>query len=241
MDSDANGSPIASSNKLLLTGELFFNKEILIDKTGMVHGLRSKKDGQTFFGLSNIKDYTGTFYNDFIINFKSNTKKKSPTGRVFEISYQNKTSDFRLNMIHSSLIINYQISNLFYFGDDKEYYLVLGKVFMTINTRKYSNKKFIDIIIEIEEEDKEVRYTFSEDEIPITIGRLKCDISINNPTISKKHAAIEYSLECQMFYFRDLGSTNGSVAVIKEDDKIKIKGDMKFKLENVPFRIMELP
>ena len=52
---------------------------------------------------------------------------------------------------------------------------------------------------------------------------------------------IEYSLECQMFYFRDLGSTNGSVAVIKEDDRIKIKGDMKFKLENVPFRIMELP
>ena len=52
---------------------------------------------------------------------------------------------------------------------------------------------------------------------------------------------IEYSLECQMFYFRDIGSTNGSVAVIKEDDRIKIKGDMKFKLGNVPFRIMELP
>ena len=52
---------------------------------------------------------------------------------------------------------------------------------------------------------------------------------------------IEYSLECQMFYFRDVRSTNGSVAVIKEDDRIKIKGDMKFKLENVPFRIMELP
>lgn len=242
VESSRNGSPSNSSNKLLLTGELFFNREILIDKNGMINGLRNKKDGQIFFGLSNIKDYTGTYYNDFIINFRpTGKKKKSPSGRVFEISYHNKTSDFWLSMIDSSLIMNYEINNLFYFEDDRDYYLVLGKVFITIITRKNVHKKFIDIIIEIEEEDKEVKYTFSEDETPISIGRIKSDISINNPSVSKKHAMIEYSLECQMFYFRDLGSTNGSVAVIKEGDKIKIKGDMKFKLESVPFRIMELP
>lgn len=242
VESSRNGSPINSSNKLLLTGELFFNREILIDKSGMIHGLRNKKDGQTFFGLSNIKDYTGTYYNDFILNFiPTGKRKKSPSGRIFEISYHNKTSDFRLNMIDSSLIMNYQINTLFYFEDDREYYLVLGKVFISVRTRKNVHKKFIDVIIEIEEEDKEVKYTFSEDETPISIGRIKSDISINNQSVSKKHAMIEYSLECQMFYFRDLGSTNGSVAVIKEDDRIKIKGDMKFKLENVPFRIMELP
>ena len=188
--------------------------------------MRNKKDGQTFFGLSNIKDYTGTYYNDFILNFiPTGKRKKSPSGRIFEISYHNKTSDFRLNMIDSSLIMNYQINTLFYFEDDREYYLVLGKVFISVITRKNVHKKFIDVIIEIEEEDKEVKYTFSEDETPISIGRIKSDISINNQSVSKKHAMIEYSLECQMFYFRDLGSTNGSVAVIKEDDRIKIKED----------------
>ena len=47
----------------------------------MIHGLRNKKDGQTFFGLSNIKDYTGTYYNDFILNFiPTGKRKKSPSG-----------------------------------------------------------------------------------------------------------------------------------------------------------------
>ena len=44
-----------------------------------------------------------------------------------------------------------------------------------------------------------------------------------------------------MFYYVDKGSTNGSVVVLKEDDGIRLKGDMRFKLEEVTFRIMELP
>lgn len=238
---DNNESSALNGNKLLLSGELFFNKEIIIDKNGMVNGMRKKKDGQTFFGLANSKDYTGTYYNDLVLNFRESSQNASSTGRVFDISYQKATNDYRLYMIHNSLIINYQINNLFYFDDDNEYYLVLGKVFMTVATRKNERKKFIDVIIETENENEEIKYTFSEDEIPITIGRLDCEIKIKNQSISKKHAVIEYSTECQKFYFRDLGSTNGSVVVIKEDDTIKLKGDMRFKLENVPFRIMELP
>ena len=44
-----------------------------------------------------------------------------------------------------------------------------------------------------------------------------------------------------MFYFKDCGSTNGSILLMKEDDSLKIKGEMNFKLENIPFKIMELP
>ena len=46
---DSNESSALNGNKLLLSGELFFNKEIIIDKNGMVNGMRKKKDGQTFF------------------------------------------------------------------------------------------------------------------------------------------------------------------------------------------------
>ena len=237
-----NENSSSYGNKLLLSGELFFNKEIIIDKNGMLNGLRRKKDGQTFFGLTNSKDYTGTFYNDLVLNFPLNKRNNTSTGRVFDISYQKKTNDYRLYMIHNAMIINYQITNRFYFEDEKEYYLVLGKIFVTINTKKIENKKIIEIAVETEVEgEDDIKFTYKEDEMPISIGRANCDVSIHNTSVSKKHAIIDISPECGLFCYRDLGSTNGSVVVIKEDDTLKLKGDMRFKLEDVSFRILELP
>ena len=43
-------------SKLLLTGDLFFGKEIIITDTGMINGKRNKKDGFTVFGLKKTKD-----------------------------------------------------------------------------------------------------------------------------------------------------------------------------------------
>ena len=37
-------------NKLLLTGELFSHREIIIDKNGMVNGLRKKRMDKLFLG-----------------------------------------------------------------------------------------------------------------------------------------------------------------------------------------------
>ena len=42
------------------------------------------------------------------------------------------------------------------------------------------------------------------------------------------------------FYYKDLGSTNSSNLLIKEEDNLKIKGIMNFKLEDTPFRIQEI-
>ena len=56
--------------KILLSGELFFGKELIITTNGMINGLRHKNDGLTFFGLKNITDYRGTYYNDFVINYQ---------------------------------------------------------------------------------------------------------------------------------------------------------------------------
>ena len=56
--------------KLLCSGELFFNKEIIINTEGMINGLRQKNDGQCFFGTKKVLDYKGISYNDFIINFQ---------------------------------------------------------------------------------------------------------------------------------------------------------------------------
>ena len=80
-----------------------------------------------------------------------------------------------------------------------------------------------------------------ENECPITIGRTNCKLTIPKPSISKVHGILEFSKECDMFYYKDTGSTNGSILLVKEDDYLKLKGEMNFKLENVPFKIMELP
>ena len=56
-------------SKLLLTGDLFFNKEIIINESGMINSKRNKKDGYTVFGLKNSVDISGKLNNDFIINF----------------------------------------------------------------------------------------------------------------------------------------------------------------------------
>ena len=144
-------------------------------------------------------------------------------------------------MIHDSLIIYYEINDFVYFKNDRDYYLLLGNIFITIITKKNNNNlKGIDIIIE-EDDNKSNYYSFNENDTPITIGRGNCKINIQQPSISKNHGVIEFSKECNKFYFKDCGSTNGSILLVKEDDYLKIKGEMNFKLENIPFKIMELP
>lgn len=136
-------NPVSNSNlgnKLLLTGELFWNKELIMEKTGMQNGLRKKADGQAFFGLINNVDYTGTYHNDLVINYPLIQKSSGTTGRVFDISYQKKTNDFQLYMIHNSLCLYYEIENFLYFDEDRDYYIMLGKVFVTISTRIKDNK-----------------------------------------------------------------------------------------------------
>ena len=59
------------AKKLLLTGELFFNKELIITHYGLINSRRKKNDNQTFFGITEGNDYTGTPYNDFIINLQN--------------------------------------------------------------------------------------------------------------------------------------------------------------------------
>ena len=230
--------------KLLCTGELFFNQELIINPEGMINSLRKKNDGQSFFGTKKVLDYRGISYNDFIINFqfigKIKKKNKSSTGRVFNIYFQKKSKDYYLHIIHDSIIIYYEVNNLVYFENEKDYYLLIGNVFIIIITKKIGTKKGIDVEIENENGNNDF-FSFTEDEVPISIGRTNCKIIIQKDSISKYHAEIGYSNELQKFYYKDCNSTNGSTLLVKEDDNLLIQGEMNLKLENIPFNIMKLP
>ena len=231
-------------SKILLSGELLFWKEIIITSNGLKNSLRKKSNDHVFLGVKNITDKSGESYNDLIVNFFYQEEDaglvETKTGRTIEIFYNKKLKEFFLHFLHPNLILYYKINTFVYFTIGKEYYFLLGNTFMSINVKKTQIEKIINIQIEIEN-NKPIKYSFRQNQAPIKIGRGKTEINIFNSSISKVHGIIEYSKNSQSFYYKDMGSTNGSTLIIKESDTLKIKGEMNFKLEDVPFKIQEIP
>lgn len=249
LPADNQGNSEEAGSKLLLSGELFFYKDIIVNIHGLKDSLRKKTDNIVFFGLKKCLDYKGNCFNDFIINYKSKYDEmggevlNSNTGRVFKIYFNKKTKEYMLYFMHSSLILYYKINNFVYFDPGKDYFLILGSIFLTVYVDKNLNStkgKEINILVELENEEPK-KYTFNQNQTPIRIGRLNCEVIIPKSSVSKHHSIIEFSNNMEMFYYRDLGSINGSTLIVKEDDYLKIKGEMNFKLEDVPFKILEIP
>lgn len=231
--------------KLILTGELFSNQKIEIDKYGMKNGLRKKNDGLSIFGLKdnnenkNKNNLSSDYYLD-IDKFEENSDANiKASGRVFEIYLNIKSKKYTLYFLHPSLILYYKINNIVYFEAEKDYFIIIGDIFLTIQIKrdKDSNEKIIIIHIELENE-KPQKFYFKKEDMPIKIGRVNCNIEILKPSISKLHSIIEY--DDDNYYYKDCGSTNGSTLLIREDDSLKIEGEMNFKLEDAFFKIKEI-
>ena len=235
-----------NASKLLLSGELFFDKEIIIRTNGLKNSLRKHKDDHVFFGLRTKKNSSTCLnYNDIIVNYiyQSNEDEiETVDGRVFEIFYNKTTKDYSLNFLHPNLILYYKINNFVYFNTGREYYLILGNAVMTINVIKNSPmEKTIVIQVKLENS-KPKNYSFNQNQSPIKIGRTNNnDLPIYSQSISKRHGIIEFSTNNQSFYYRDMGSTNSSTLLIQDGDNLKIKGIMNFKLDDTSFRIQEIP
>ena len=232
-------------SKLLVSGELIFWKELIISTNGIKYSLRKEKNDHVFFGVKNILNKAGESYNDLIINFFYQDQDKNiietKTGRVFEIFYNKKIKEYILHFLHPNLILYSKINNFVYFIIGKDYYFLLGNIFVSIIVKKTSPiERTITMQVEVEN-DKPLEYSFNQNQVPIKIGRNKSEVNIFNSSISKNHGIIEYSKNMETFYYKDLGSTNGSTLIIKDGDILKIKGEMNFKLENVPFKIQEIP
>jgi hypothetical protein len=230
--------------KLILSGALFLNEKIEIDKFGMKNGLRKKHDGNSIFGIKNNNKNTNPCIYDYLIDLKndeniSHLNKKLNIGKVFEIFLDKKEKVYVLYFLHNSLLLYYKIKNSLFFDEEKEYYLILGDIFLTVEVKpsSNSNEKIINIIVEIEDE-KPKKYSFEKKDVPIKIGRVNSSINIPKPSISKTHGIIDISNN--IFFYCDMKSTNGSTLLLKEDDYLRIKGEMNFKLEDISFKIKEV-
>ena len=228
--------------KLVLSGDLFSNETIEINKYGMKNGLRQKNDGLTIFGLKeNIENpniHSCDYYFSDFEKIDENENRKI-TGKVFEIYLNKKDKKYTLYFLHNSLILYYKIKNDVLLNLDKDYFLILGDIFLTIHIKRNSsnNQKMIHIQADFENE-KPKKYVFSPSETPIKIGRVNCQVEIKKPSISKLHSIIDYKND--NFYYKDCGSTNGSTLLIREDDSLKIKGKMSLKLGDISFKITEV-
>ena len=234
--------------KLVITGDLFLNKVIEINKFGMKNGLRKKKDGIAIFGCkedNNDSDNNIPSLYDYFIDLnllkkqKKGNRKKNHKGQIFFIFLDKKEKVFALNFVHSSLLLYYKINENLTFELDKDYFIILGDILLTITVKRSnnSNGKMLIILVETED-DRPKKYTFEQKEMPIKIGRDNCNINIPKSSISKLHSIIDFSND--NFLYKDAKSTNGSTLLIKEDDILKIKGVMNFKLEDISFKIKEI-
>jgi len=252
--SNISTKKLENPRQLILSGELFYNKKLKITPNGLENTKRINNNNifPIYFGTEPDNDSNGVPYNDFVVNFgqskktestytnntgKNKTSSIGKGGRIFKIIYD-KNSEYYLSFMHSSLLLYYRISNNVYLENDKEYYFILGNVFISVLVQKNGDKNKVNIKIEIENQKAE-KISF-ENEQNIKIGREEDnDIEIDIQCISKYHSVIEYDNDKKSYYYKDNNSTNGSTLLIKEDDIIPLNGLMHFKLEDISFTIKE--
>ena len=252
--SNISTKKVETQKQLILSGDLFYNKKIKITPKGLenTNRINSNNIFPIYFGTELDNDSNGVPYNDFIVNFGQNKKTESTYtnntgknksnsiekgGRIFKIIYD-KNNEYYLSFMHSSLLLYYRISNRVYFENDKEYYFILGNVFISVLVQNNGEKNKVNVKIEIENQKAE-KICF-QNEQKIKIGREEDnEIEIDIQCISKYHSVIEYDDDKKLYYYQDNNSTNGSTLLIKEDDIIPLNGLMHFKLEDISFTIKE--
>ena len=187
--------------KLTLTdynnSNLFNGKIIKIDASGCNEGLRQKRDGMTIFGLKeNEKD---KIINDIIVNLEENNNFE--LSKLFVIYYDRKKISYFIqnlnNDIRNNKLMMYIRIYDTYINDVQNYnfkYLLLGHTIISIsflednslNIKVFDNQKD-------EYDNKCNEYKFHTSNSPISIGRERCLININQKFISRIHANLIYN------------------------------------------------
>lgn len=121
------------------------------------------------------------------------------------------------------MYLYYKINNFLYFYQGIEYFLFVGKIFIYVKIEKNGSEQIINIQVDNTNENiknlNEINqnFTFSEKQMPIRIGRMNCDINITEQCISKVHGIIEFSKINQIFYYKNMSSSNGTTLLIKKE------------------------
>jgi hypothetical protein len=184
------------------------------------------------------------------INENSNNINNNEDIVLFILKYDTTLDLFQLISTEDSapveLLINYNYPLRF----QQNYNIIIGGI--TIQLKVDKNEKNISILNVIVlnsekngqnkdgEDNPDILYKFNPfvDKMPITIGRINCDINLNNIAVSKLNAQIDYIYDYDEFFITDCKSTNGTYLMLKYPlNSITIKRDLQLKLFDSKFKI----
>ena len=163
---------------------------------------------------------------------------------LFLLKYDLNMDVFQLISMHDCVPVQLLLNYNFPLKFQQNYNILVGGVKMKLRiTKNEKNESIINIYIcnNNNEKKKSLRnYTFNptKDKMPITIGRNICNINLDNISVSKIHAQIDYIFEYDEFFITDCNSTNGTYLLMQNSSNaIYIKQDLIFRLCESNFRI----
>ena len=189
-----------------------------------------QKDGDTIF------DNKENFNSEDVIITNSIIKQKiNKTIKLFYIDYDKNMNNFFIKSLTKDVYFSLIVTK-FYLQYSNFYYMKIGRVvvIIAINT----NKNNIKVKIKKHENiiDEQI-YNFTNKDIPITIGRKLCTVNIDNNSVSKLHAIINYDEQINEYFISDENSTNGTQLLLHEDKIVEINGKMRFYIGEKSFMI----
>ena len=169
---------------------------------------------------------------------------------LFILKYDTTLDMFQLSstqdIIPVEMLLNYNYPLRF----QQNYNILVGSVQLKLKILKNEkNESTLNIAVSNNDENienknnegiKEVIYKFNPfiDKTPITIGRINCDINLNNISVSKQHAQIDYIYDYDEYFITDCKSTNGTYLLLKNTtNSLYIKRDLHLKLLDSKFKI----
>ena len=225
---------VIGSKEIILDGEMFFHKQIVIDKLGIKNDIRTERKGITIFGIcDDINDQnTGI---DFNLNLskKKLKNKKEKNIPLFKIEYIKNDENFILALVNKEIKMQLCIDTDFIIENNSNLDFMIGKIQIAIKSPVHQK----DELFSVEVEGKIYQYNKIKD-CPITIGRSNTHIIIKNSSISKTHAIIGYNEENGTISIKDNGSTNGTYFILSNKfPYIYILSDLNMKLFESKFTV----
>ena len=223
-------------HELRLSNELVWGKEVLIDRFGIKMGKRKSKRGISIFGVGSTELQSDNGYiNDFIINLKNNDLGNMNIS-IFSIEFEKCHEKFLLKRLSKKVKVFLSAIQGIELVKEKEHCFYVGKVKLKIKLLNESDNDVdgggnskCKLVIKVKKDKNDWQeQTFTS--FPVTIGRSSGAVIIKNNSISKVHAVIDYNKEYEIYYIKDMQSTNGTYKSIHHEDHVAIKDEMVFKV-----------
>ena len=184
------------------------------------------------------------------INEYSNNNNTSENIILFTLRYDTTLDMFQLVSIQDSIPVELLLNYNYPLRFQQNYNILIGSIKLKLKVIKNEkNESILNISVLNSEENnenkngeekKDVIYKFNPfiEKMPITIGRINCDINLNNISVSKLHAQIDYIYDYDEYFITDCQSTNGTYLLLKNTlNSIYIKREHHFKLFESKFKI----